>query len=133
LIANDRQTALRALCFRLVRLRVSFTLSPSDKFCSDSARRPAEGMQGGADDDKQQIYRPRDLVAARAGRLNRNASPAMALAPLICALRDRGKSISAIAAELTQLDIEISRVGAQWAWKSMRRLFNLTRLDLPPI
>jgi hypothetical protein len=39
------------------------------------------------------IARATALEAARAGRLKRAASPAIALIALVCALRDRGKSI----------------------------------------
>jgi DNA invertase Pin-like site-specific DNA recombinase len=73
-----------------------------------------------------------DLDAARAAVLRRDVARAVALAPLIRDLRDRGMSINAIADELTRLEIEPPCGGARWAWKSVRRLFALAGDDPPP-
>ena len=50
------------------------------------------------------VPRATDLDAARAAVLRRDVARAVALAPLIRDLRDRGKSINAIADELTRLE-----------------------------
>jgi len=79
------------------------------------------------------VPRATDLDAARAALLRRDTLRAMALAPLIRDLRDRGMSINAIADELTRLEIEPPCGGVRWAWKSVRRLFVLAGDDPPPI
>jgi len=79
------------------------------------------------------VPRATDLDAARAAVLRRDTVRAMALAPLIRDLRDRGMSINAIADELTRLEIEPPCGGVRWAWKSVRRLFVLAGDDPPPI
>jgi DNA invertase Pin-like site-specific DNA recombinase len=71
------------------------------------------------------VHLASDLDAAKAAVLRRDTVRAVALAPLIRDLRDRGKSINAIADELTRLEIEAPRGGVRWAWKSVRRLFCL--------
>jgi DNA invertase Pin-like site-specific DNA recombinase len=79
------------------------------------------------------VPRATDLDAARVAVLRRDTARAIAMAPLIRDLRDRGMSINAIADELTRLEIEPPRGGIRWAWKSVRRLFVLAGDDPPPV
>jgi DNA invertase Pin-like site-specific DNA recombinase len=79
------------------------------------------------------VHLATNLDAARAVVLRRDTARALALAPLIREFRDRGKSINAIADELTRLEIEAPCGGDRWAWKSVRRLFVLAGDDPPPI
>ena len=64
--------------------------------------------------------------------LRRDTARAIAMAPLIRNLRDRGKSINAIAEELTRLEIKAPCGGVRWSWKPVRRLFILAGDDPPP-
>ena len=54
----------------------------------------------------------------------------LALAPLLEQLRGDDKSINAIAAEPTPAEIEARRGGAQWRFKSARRLFELPKEEM---
>lgn len=78
------------------------------------------------------VRRPSDLDAARAAKLRRETARAKALAPLLRELRDSGKSINAIAGELTRMEIEPPRGGAQWSFTPVRRLFLLSGEPMPP-
>jgi DNA invertase Pin-like site-specific DNA recombinase len=81
--------------------------------------------------DGTRVHLATDLDAARAAVLRRDTARAIALAPLIRDLRDRGKSVNAIADELTRLEIEAPCGGVRWAWTSVRRLFLLAGEDPP--
>jgi len=78
------------------------------------------------------VRRPEDLDAARAATLRRDTARAIALAPLICDLRDGGKSINAIAGELTRMEIEAPLGGKRWVASPVRRLFKLAGEAPPP-
>jgi DNA invertase Pin-like site-specific DNA recombinase len=77
------------------------------------------------------VHLASDLDAARAAVARRDTARAIALAPLVRDLRDCGKSINAIADELTRLEIEAPCGGVRWAWKSVRRLFLLAGENPP--
>jgi DNA invertase Pin-like site-specific DNA recombinase len=65
-------------------------------------------------------------AASTAARLKRARARALDLAPMVCDLRDRGKSIGAIAVELTRMEIETLSGGSKWYPAAVRRVFFLS-------
>lgn len=65
-------------------------------------------------------------AASWAARLKRARARALDLAPLVCDLRDRGKSVAAIAVELTRMEIENLGGGNKWHPATVRRVFFLS-------
>jgi len=70
-------------------------------------------------------------AASTAARMKRARARALDLAPLICDLRDRGKSVRAIAVELTRMEIESPGRGKRWYSGAVRRAFLLAG-EQPP-
>jgi hypothetical protein len=64
--------------------------------------------------NQSRIHRPEDLDAARAARLKLDTARAIAMAPLLAELRDAGKTIHGVAAELTRLEVETPHQGLKW-------------------
>jgi DNA invertase Pin-like site-specific DNA recombinase len=81
--------------------------------------------------DGLRVHRPENLAAAKAALLNRATGRARALAPLLCELRDAGRSIHGIAEQLTRMEIEPPAGGLKWHSSSVRRLFALAGEDPP--
>ena len=65
-------------------------------------------------------------AASTAARLKRARARALDLAPLVCELRDRGKSVGAIAAELTRMEIETFSGRSKWYPAAVQRVFCLS-------
>lgn len=65
-------------------------------------------------------------AAGNAARLKRARARALDLAPLLCRLRDGGKSVGAIAVELTRMEIETLGGGRKWYPAAVRRMFFLS-------
>ena len=80
------------------------------------------GGQGGRTGD----YFKQGNAASTAARLKRARARALDLAPLVCGLRDRGKSVGAIAAELTRMEIETLSGRSKWYPAAVRRVFFLS-------
>ena len=70
-------------------------------------------------------------AASVVAQLKRARSRAFDLAPLVCDLRDQGKSIVAIAAELTRMEIAPPRGGSMWRPAVVRQIFFLSG-EVPP-
>ncbi len=80
-------------------------------------RQPAVQLRG------TRVSRREDLHAAWAAQRKREMARAVAMAPLLRELRDRGKSLHGVAVELTRLEIETPRGGRAWSRESVARLF----------
>jgi DNA invertase Pin-like site-specific DNA recombinase len=70
-------------------------------------------------------------AASTIARSKRARARALDLAPLICDLRDRGKSVNAIAVELTRMEILAARGGSKWHPSAVRRVFFLSGEEPP--
>jgi DNA invertase Pin-like site-specific DNA recombinase len=80
-------------------------------------QRPGEHLMG------RGVHRPENLLAARAAQQRRREVRALAMAPLLRELRDRGKSTYAIAAELTRMEIATQKGGRKWSNTCVQYLF----------
>jgi DNA invertase Pin-like site-specific DNA recombinase len=76
-------------------------------------------------------HRPEALALARAAQTKRSKERATAIAPLLRELRESGKSLHGIAAELTRMEIETPRCGIKWSREAVRRLFLWCGEELP--
>jgi DNA invertase Pin-like site-specific DNA recombinase len=103
----------------------------SDRRRAVCAVMKARGFKFGQHLKGSRIYRPDDLTAARAALVRSDTERAIALAPLLRELRDKGKSINGIVDELARLEIESPRGGALWHASSVRRLFLLAGEEPP--
>jgi DNA invertase Pin-like site-specific DNA recombinase len=77
------------------------------------------------------VSQPDDLKAAWAAQKARRKQRAIAMAPLLTKLRDSGKSLYGIAAELNRLEIETSSGGSAWRVPTVRNLFLRAGEPLP--
>jgi hypothetical protein len=68
---------------------------------------------------------PAAFEAAIRVRRERSKARALEYAPLLCVLRDRGESITGIAAQLTLMGIEPPRHCRRWYPKTIARLFRI--------
>ncbi len=75
---------------------------------------------------------PQALDKARAALLARDTARAMALAPLLRELRDRGESVNAIVSELRRMEIEAPKGGRTWSASAIQRMFRLAGEAAPP-
>jgi DNA invertase Pin-like site-specific DNA recombinase len=95
----------------------------SERLKAACAAMKARGMRLGEHLKEHRTYRAEDLLVARAAQQKRRVSRALAMAPLLRELRDQGRSLHGVAAELTRLEIETPRAGRVWSRESVRRLF----------
>jgi DNA invertase Pin-like site-specific DNA recombinase len=72
-------------------------------------------------------------AASTAAKLKRATARALDLAPLVRDLRDRGKSVNAIAVELTRMQIETLGGGSKWYSGAVRRVLFLSGEEAPLI
>jgi DNA invertase Pin-like site-specific DNA recombinase len=86
---------------------------------------PAERLKG------TRVARAEDLEPARAAKLRRQKRRALAMAPLLAELRDSGKSLYGVAAELNRLEIETPKGGRKWTRETARNLFIWSGEALP--
>jgi predicted site-specific integrase-resolvase len=101
----------------------------SERIKARIAAQKARGVKfGGKLDEFGHIYLRAARAASDVARIKRAKARAMDLAPLVRELRDNGKSLYAIAGELTRLDIARPRGGTKWSSESVRRIFALSRL-----
>jgi DNA invertase Pin-like site-specific DNA recombinase len=104
----------------------------SERIKARIAAQKTRGVKfGGKLDEFGHLYLRAARAASDVARIKRAKARAADLAPLIRELRDKGKSLHAIADELTRLDIERPRGGAKWTSDSVRRIFRLSRLRPP--
>jgi DNA invertase Pin-like site-specific DNA recombinase len=103
----------------------------SDRLKAAFAAAKSRGVKLGEQLKGSRTRRPEDLAAARAAQIGRMRDRAFALRPLLRDLRDDGRSLSGIAAELTRLEIETPRNGLRWKPESLRCQFRLCGLELP--
>ncbi len=75
---------------------------------------------------------PHALDRARAALLARDTARAIALAPLLRELRDRGKSVNAIIGELKWMEIVAPKGGQTWSASTIQRMFRLAGEAPPP-
>jgi DNA invertase Pin-like site-specific DNA recombinase len=68
---------------------------------------------------------------ANDGRIRRAKARALDLYPMVKAMRDRGMSLLAIAAEMTRLGIKLRRGGSIWYPGAVRRVFLWTADAIP--
>jgi DNA invertase Pin-like site-specific DNA recombinase len=105
----------------------------SERTRSALAAAKARGVKvGGTRRTEWRTYFKAGSAASTAARLKRARAHALDLAPLICDLRDRGKSVNAIAAELTRMEIETPGRGSKWYASTVRRVFFLSGEEQPP-
>ncbi len=72
-------------------------------------------------------YLKRATTKSHAVVRERTPAPVQALMPLLIKLRDEGRTLNGIAAELDHLEIERLRKGASWKGETVRKIFE--RLD----
>ena len=75
---------------------------------------------------------PQALDKARAALLARDAARAVALAPLLRELRNRGLSVNAIIGKLRQMEIAAPKGGQTWSAGAIQRMFRLAGEAPPP-
>jgi DNA invertase Pin-like site-specific DNA recombinase len=104
----------------------------SERTRSALAAATARGVKvGGLSGAKWRACVQAGNAASTAARSKRARARALDLAPLICDLRDSGKSVNAIAAELTLMEIVTARGGSKWYPSAVRRVFFLSGEEPP--
>jgi len=76
-------------------------------------------------------YLRKATAASHAAYSARANGRAQALAPLLVKLRDEGRTLNGIAAELDRLEIEAPRKGAHWKGETVKKVFESAG-ELPP-
>jgi len=79
-----------------------------------------------------QAYLRRATAASHLANAARARTRAEALAPLLIKLRDEGRTLNGIAAELDRLEIERPRKGAHWKGEIVRKVFQYAGEAPPP-
>ncbi len=79
-----------------------------------------------------QAYLRRATAASHLANAARARTRARAIAPLLIKLRDEGRTLNGIAAELDRLEIETPRRGAHWKGEIVREIFQLADETPPP-
>jgi DNA invertase Pin-like site-specific DNA recombinase len=76
-------------------------------------------------------FSPAALRARAQAETERATTRALNFAPLLCALRDLGESVTGIARQLTLMEIETPRGRSQWTYEQVRRMFIYAGERLP--
>jgi DNA invertase Pin-like site-specific DNA recombinase len=79
-----------------------------------------------------QAYLRRATAASHLANAARARTRAKALAPLLIKLRDEGRTLNGIAAELDRLEIERPRKGGHWKGEIVRKVFQCAGERPPP-
>jgi hypothetical protein len=71
------------------------------------------------------------FAPGRRRETDRATARALNFAPLLCALRDQGESLTGIARQLTLMEIETPRGRSQWTFEQVQRMFVYAGERLP--
>ena len=87
------------------------------------ARAKGQVRKVGQDPNYREHLRRGGPASATASR-QRAKARALDMAPLICEMRDGGKSIAAIAAQLSAMEVGTPGRGRKWSWRTVQRMFD---------
>jgi len=131
-VAADMPLANRFTIHILAAVAEYETKLISERIKAALAAAKARGIKlGGIRRPDYRSYLVGGNAASNVARRRRQRARALDLSPIICELRDGGRSLHGIAAELTRRAIEAPGKGPKWYPVTVRRMFTLLE-EKPP-